>query len=58
MMGTYFELLQFSVLSAGILTSMECEEKKKIYSRLMNRVAPQNTEDLTKFTASVLQSTT
>lgn len=59
MMGTYFELLQFSVLSAGILTSMECEEKKKkIYTWLMNRVAPQNTEDLTKFTASVLQSTT
>lgn len=28
--------------------------RKKIYTQLMNRVAPQNTQDLTTFTASVL----
>lgn len=26
-MGTYFELLQFSILSTGILISTACEEK-------------------------------
>jgi len=56
MMGTSFELLQFSILSTGILISMAREEK--IHTQLMNRVAPQNTQDLTTFTASVLQSET
>lgn len=54
MMGTYSELLQFSILSTGTLISKGCEGQK-IHTHLMNRAAPENTQHLTKLTASVLQ---